>query len=549
MKSLRLILTLLTVGLLAFAAAGPASAIVDGRDATEDYPFMGAFKPDFPVPPGAGGNGCGVTLIDSQWGLTASHCMKNNRAAVGSPKGWTVQFGSDDVTTGGQDATVSRFFRLATEDLWGKDLMLLRFAEPVDLTPIPVATTTPSAGDKARIIGWGATDETPNPSYPSMLQESDVAIRPLSDCPSGGDGEICVGTTTGDGHGKTGNADSGGPLLVEDGDGWAVAGVLSGPEDQTKGVAGLFTDATAQRDWIRSTMASYESTPDDAVDIGMGGFPAIQGCESSIVKTSASRDEDPALLVTNGHCVPTVDPEMTAPERGTSLTDEPVSVPVPFTDDEGYQLTKAKTERLIVATMTGTDLAVYRLDRSFAQLAADGVRVLQLAAEPPKVGDKVSLMTFEPRSCTIEAVVPTLREDGYEQQNALRMAGDPKCETFPGTSGAALVAADGTTLVGINNTNNREGGKCVADGPCEVAADGSTSVVTDQPYGQQVVGLNDCITAGSTFDADCTLASPEKKAAAAASPGLPPTLLLVGGILLVIAIAGTIWMLARRSAH
>ncbi|QDW61464.1 trypsin-like serine protease [Oerskovia sp. KBS0722] len=487
---------------LLVASLAMVLAVVGGADATEDYSFMGAYKPGHPVPPGAGGNGCGVTLIDPQWALTAAHCLKNNLAQNGSPAGWTVQVGSPDVTEGGEVAEVDRFFRLpgTGEAWWGKDLMLLRLAEPVTAAPVRVADGSPAAGDRGRILGWGNTSTTGRGSYPEMLQEADVEILANDACPNLSPGELCVGTGDGGDGGKAGNADSGGPLIVRDGDGWALAGVLSGPEDGNDAVAGLYTDVTRHADWITTIMTSHTAIPDDQVDLGMGGFPAIDGCESSVVRTTASREDDPALLLTNGHCVPTVGGSGDMPPRGASLVDRPVDAGVTFQDAQGYGLTSARAERLLLGTVTGTDVAVYRLDRSFAELEADGVTVLRLADAPPRAGDTVTLMTTDPRTCTVEAVVPTLREGGYEQHDALRMAASPDCETFPGSSGAALVAEDGTTVVGVNGTNNRDGLMCEVDNPCEVGEDGRTTVVTNQPYGQQVTMLNVCLTAGSALD-------------------------------------------------
>ncbi|WP_431789900.1 trypsin-like serine protease [Microbacterium paraoxydans] len=538
MTRIRYLVAAVLAALLVFAGIAPANAISDGSDATESYPFMGAYKPGFPKPPGPGGNGCGVTLIDPHWGLTASHCRKNNFAQVGSPIGWTVQFGSADVTRGGEVATVSRFFQLpkSREGFFGKDLMLLRFDEAVDQTPIPVAGASPAVGTTGRILGWGNTATTSPAVYPSMLQEADVDVLDPKTCPNASDGELCVGG----GVAKAGNADSGGPLLIREGAGWALAGVLSGPEQDNDKAAGLYTDVTRHAEWIRTIMRDHATIPDDEVDLGLGGYPALGECESSLVMAANSRRDDPALLLTNGHCIPAVEQTRDIPRRGEFLQNLPADGEVSFADAQGYGLTTAGLDRLLFGTMTGTDVAVYRLDASFAELEARGATVLRLAAASPRVGDSVRLMATEQLSCTIEAVVPTLREEGYVLHQSLRMAKEKTCETYPGTSGAALVAEDGKTVVGINSSHNDGGEACAEDNPCEVSADGTTSVRPGQAYGQQVTGLNDCIAAGSVFDAEapgCTLTAAADDAAPLNVP------LLVGGAVFTLGIAALVWAL------
>ncbi|KYJ96940.1 S1 family peptidase [Microbacterium sp. CH1] len=377
MTRIRYLVAAVLAALLVFAGTAPANAISDGSDATESYPFMGAYKPGFPKPPGPGGNGCGVTLIDPHWGLTASHCRKNNFAQVGSPIGWTVQFGSADVTRGGEVATVSRFFQLpkSREGYFGKDLMLLRFDEAVDQTPIPVAGASPAVGTTGRILGWGNTATTSPAVYPTMLQEADVDVLDPKTCPNASDGELCVGG----GVAKAGNADSGGPLLVREGAGWALAGVLSGPEQDNDKAAGLYTDVTRHAEWIRTIMRDHATIPDDEVDLGLGGYPALDECESSLVMAANSRRDDPALLLTNGHCIPAVEQTRDIPRRGEFLQNLPADGEVSFADAQGYGLTTARLDRLLFGTMTGTDVAVYRLDASFAELEARGATVLRLA--------------------------------------------------------------------------------------------------------------------------------------------------------------------------
>ncbi|MGN9844832.1 hypothetical protein ACTMTI_42550 [Nonomuraea sp. H19] len=62
-----------------------------------------------------------------------------------------------------------------------------------------------------------------------------------------------------------------------------------------------------------------------------------------------------------------------------------------------------------------------------------------------------------PQSCEapflVKAVVPGLREGGYEQENALRYTS--ACEPGHGASGSPLIAPDGHSVVGLDKHEQR----------------------------------------------------------------------------------------------
>src|SRR5262249_13983460 len=144
-----------------------------------------------------------------------------------------------------------------------------------------------------------------------------------------------------------------------------------------------------------------------------------------------SVNTDRAMMLTNGHCYEggflaagQVLTNRTSTRRGTLLS------------SSGASLATLTADRLMYATMTGTDVALYRLTSTFsAILSATGVTARTIASTHPVASD-----TFVPSgyfgrvyNCDIARFVPTLREGDWTWHDSIGF--NTACATIHGTSG------------------------------------------------------------------------------------------------------------------
>ncbi|WP_069814728.1 trypsin-like peptidase domain-containing protein [Streptomyces sp. TP-A0874] len=247
-----------------------------------------------------------------------------------------------------------------------------------------------------------------------------------------------------------------------------------------------------------ASAAPHTPTPTPVAAPDFAGTVALSNCSGSLIRTPGSLPEDPALVLSNGHCL-----ETGMPAAGAVVVDQPSSRTFDLLAADGGEVGTVQATKISYATMTSTDVSLYQLGSSYAEIEdAYGIEALDLAAERPAQGTDISVVSgYWKRiyDCSIDGFAHQLREADWTWDDSVRYA-TPGCEVIGGTSGSPVV--DNTTgeVVAVNNTINESGGRCTLNNPCEVDQDGAVTVRPGVGYAQQTYGIAACVGEGNSID-------------------------------------------------
>ncbi|MFD3514643.1 serine protease [Streptomyces sp. NPDC058657] len=268
--------------------------------------------------------------------------------------------------------------------------------------------------------------------------------------------------------------------------------------------------ATAQSASARSAQALRHKPKPEPVDFA--GTVALSNCSGSVVRMPQSRQDDPALVLSNGHCIT----EQDMPGAGEVVVGLPSKRTFALLNARAEKVGTLTASKLAYATMTDTDISLYRLTDTYAGIQRKyGIKALELDTRHPKKGRAITVVSGywkKTYSCRVEGFVYRLKEADWTWKDSLRYT--PDCRTIGGTSGSPVIDHRTGKVIAVNNTGNNDGERCTFNNPCEVDRRGRVTVRKDINYAQQTYGIARCIARDSQVDLDrrgCRLPDPTDK--------------------------------------
>ncbi|MER6780236.1 MULTISPECIES: serine protease [unclassified Streptomyces] len=245
-----------------------------------------------------------------------------------------------------------------------------------------------------------------------------------------------------------------------------------------------------------------------AVTVNYAGTVALSNCSGSVVRAPGSQPNDPALVLSNGHCI-----ESGFPGPGEVVKDQSSSRSFSLLNASGSRVATLRASKIAYATMTDTDISIYQLTKTYAQIQSQyGIAALTLNDARPVQGTAIKVVSgYWKRiySCNVDGFAYRLKEGEWTWKDSVRYTSS--CNTIGGTSGSPVIDTTTGKVVAVNNTGNEDGQRCTENNPCEVDETGQVTVRQGINYAQQTYVIVPCIGAGNKIDltrAGCTLPKP-----------------------------------------
>ncbi|MCX4964483.1 serine protease [Streptomyces sp. NBC_00654] len=242
--------------------------------------------------------------------------------------------------------------------------------------------------------------------------------------------------------------------------------------------------------------------------VNFAGTVALSNCSGSVVRSPGSQPTDPALVLSNGHCM-----ESGFPGPGEVVLDQPSSRSFTLLNAAGSGVGTLRASKIAYGTMTDTDVSLYQLTSTYAQIESSyGIKALELETAHPAAGSAITVVSGywkRTYSCNVDGFAYRLKEGEWTWKDSVRYTS--ACRTIGGTSGSPVVDNATGKVVAVNNTGNEDGQECTDNNPCEVDESGNVTVREGINYAQQTYNMVPCIGTGNKIDlnrAGCALPKP-----------------------------------------
>ncbi|MEU3789484.1 S1 family peptidase [Streptomyces fructofermentans] len=254
--------------------------------------------------------------------------------------------------------------------------------------------------------------------------------------------------------------------------------------------------------------AEPEAAPPAVQAVDFAGTVSLSNCSGSVVRMPGSEDDDPALVMSNGHCL-----ETGFPAAGQVIVDRASSRTFGLLNAAGTRVATLRAAKIAYATMTDTDVSLYQLTTTYAQIRNSyGIGALTLGDTHPVAGTAITVVSGywkRTYTCGIDGFAYRLKEGQWTWKDSVRYTS--ACRTIGGTSGSPVVDNATGKVVAVNNTGNEDGGRCTDNNPCEVDANGTVTVRAGINYGQETYQIVPCFGLDNKLDlsrSGCTLPKP-----------------------------------------
>ncbi|ARF80565.1 serine protease [Kitasatospora aureofaciens] len=287
-----------------------------------------------------------------------------------------------------------------------------------------------------------------------------------------------------------------------------LATLLAAGTSALVGAAPAQAAAPAQVSAPAQASAQAATPAAKAVTVNFAGTVALSNCSGSLVRMPNSAATDPALVLSNGHCL-----ESGMPGPGEVVLDQPSSRTFTLLNPTGGRLATLRATKVVYGAMTDTDVSIYQLNTNYASIKSKyGISPLTIADTHPTQGADIRVVSGYWKkiySCSIDGFAYQLNEADWTFKDSVRYTSG--CNVIGGTSGSPVVDTSTGRLVAVNNTINENGESCTLDNPCEVDENGGVTVHQGIGYAQETYGIPACFGPGNRLDltlAGCTLPRP-----------------------------------------